>query len=220
MEQVNFATCGNNSGRLKKILFTLPTFLNLFYINFSIMKNLNKIVVWLGVFLLYFSMNTDLSAQSFRQGELTISPGVGIFNLGTAGFPGFNSLPVVVTGEYGLTDQFGAGAFVGVRYWFGGSADLSPSVSAGIRGVAHLFPILNSNFDTEIDDSQIDVYLALNAGLELRPEFRELNQLRAFVGPVLGGKFYLTDNFGLFVELGAGALSYTTGGLVIRIGGN
>lgn len=176
----------------------------------------------MGMLLMFTSLNLSLSAQSFRQGELTISPGVGVGNFGIAGlYTGVNSLPIVVNGEYGLTDQFGAGAFVGVRYWFGSNIDLSPSFAIGARGVAHLFPILNSNFDTDIDDSQIDVYLAANIGIEARPQYLGISQGARFIlGPVLGGRFYLTDNFGLFVELGAGALSYASGGVVIRVGGN
>lgn len=167
--------------------------------------------------LLFTSLQTQ--AQAYRQGELAVAGGLGFGGYGIASFySGIGSLPIVFHGEYGFSDIVSGGGFVGFRFWNSELLDLSPSLAFGGRASGHLFPILNQYADTDIDDSQADVYLTLLAGIELRDNDFPGDD-RFIFGTAIGGKYYFSDALGAFLELGAGALTYGTIGVIFRLGG-
>ena len=168
--------------------------------------------------LLSLALSTNSAqGQAYRAGELAISGGIGFgtYSLGAFG-AGFGSLPLVFQAEYGINDIISGGAFLGFRFW-NNSSGLSTNFALGARASGHLFPILNKYANTSIDDSKADVYLAVLSGYEIRPDFASH---RFIFGSAIGAKYYFLDEFlAVFAELGAGALTYGTIGITLRVGG-
>lgn len=158
---------------------------------------------------------SQTQAQAYRQGELAISGGIGFGAYGLGGYyGGIGSLPLVFHGEYGIIDIVSGGAFVGFRFW-NPDFNLAPNVAIGVRASGHLFPILNKYANTSIDDEKADVYLAVLTGLEVRDNISN----RYIIGTAIGGKYYFAGPLGAFVELGTGALTYGTIGVILHFGG-
>lgn len=133
--------------------------------------------------------------------------------------------PMTAYLEYGFHEFITAGPFVGFGRWDYrySSSDFAWSFyHFGGRGSFHLTNLINEVLGSEIDASKIDLYLTVTTGIEIRnyssATFPDLydNSWRIFLGPNFGFRYYLTDNLGLYLEGGRGALGALSFGLSVK----
>ncbi|MCB0515715.1 MAG: hypothetical protein R2798_02265 [Chitinophagales bacterium] len=167
---------------------------------------------------------TQTKAQSFQEGNLILSGGT---SLGLYGYSGFDfTIPIFISGEYGITDEIGIGGFYAFsqRAWSSDKDYRYRFTALGVRAAVHLTDILNRSLDTDINDDEWDFYIAAYMGLEYnRIKYSGNNFLnneinaRVVIGPTLGIRYYFKPRVGFFAELGRGAVGYTTLGLSVRM---
>ncbi|MCB0837042.1 MAG: hypothetical protein KDD99_10305 [Bacteroidetes bacterium] len=173
---------------------------------------------YLSILLILVSAFSFSSAQSFRQGELAVSPGLGLIGpLGAYNSP----VQLIINAEYGLDDVFGVGGFLGFRYINGSlngpTGSNAINTAFGLRATGHFIPGFNKFLDMSIDDSKVDVYITVLTGYEIKnPQYPAI---RAFIfpRPIVGAKYYLTDPLAVWVELGLGAFALFNGGITLRL---
>lgn len=148
------------------------------------------------------------------------------YGLGTRSF----TLPLTVSGEYGINDKFSVGAFLGYARWsynyLSGSDYSYTFISYGVRGSFHYVPLLNEAFDFSIDEQKIDLYVTLMIGAENRTFRYDGNDTGALnldddnqgiFSPVLGARYLFNKNIGVFLEAGRGVYGYSTFGLLLKL---
>lgn len=152
---------------------------------------------------------------------------VGSYGYGWAGTRSISIPPVSAYVEIGLHEYITAGPFVGFNRWNYRYTNWSYAwtfIHAGLRGSFHYTGILNELIDGDIDETKLDLYVTLMGGLQLRnysstsAGFTDhySNQVRVFLGPVAGARYYFADNIAVFLEGGYGSLGALTGGLSFR----
>lgn len=188
-------------------------------------------------YLLFFGMLLMLSSpsfsqtSSFREGELSINPGISLGLIGYGyGYYGSVSftVPVMVNVSYGITDMFSVGGYAGYMgrsYGLLGSETRLTVLSFGVQGAFHASAFLNENLDLDINEEKVDLYAKVILGLEPRfwtnedgttsPYYN--NRVRARFGPVLGARYLFKPNLGVYAEGGRGTFGYLTIGLSFRI---
>ena len=183
------------------------------------MKN-NLRILTFGIFaLVLLAFSTSAYGQGYRKGEVTLAPGFGAGSVG--GYFGYYSFPLVGNLEVGFSDIISGGGFVavrisGIRNCSSCGTIYSPVIGARVSG--HLFPILEK-FGVNIDPPEkADVYLTILTGYEIDNDNLTTNDF-IWPRPVIGGKWYFADAFGVWAEVGYGALAYGNIGLVFRFGG-
>ena len=162
------------------------------------------------------------TVKLFSAGISVGSYGYGWAGSRTIGFP-----PLSASLEIGLHEYITAGPFVGFNRWNYRHTNWNYAwtfIHAGLRGSFHYTGILNELLDGDIDETKLDLYVTLMGGLQLRNYSSTTsgfgdhysNQIRLFVGPVAGARYYFSDNLAVFVEGGYGSLGALTGGLTVR----
>ncbi len=132
--------------------------------------------------------------------------------------------PVNASLEIGIHEFVTVGPFVAYSSW-SYPARTRSFVNAGVRGSFHFSPLLNDLLDGSIDENQIDFYASMLSGLEFRQYGASsdegisgfIDNTRLFLGPVAGVRFYFADNFGVFSEVGRGALGAITVGVSLNL---
>lgn len=144
------------------------------------------------------------------------------------GFYGTRSLvvpPLNVYYELGVHEYITVGPFVGFGRWDYRYVNYNYSWSfyhLGARGSFHLTTLINELLGNEIDAEKIDLYLTVMSGLEIRnyssTYYSDLydNSYRIFIGPSAGFRYYLSNNFALYVEGGRGALGALNFGVSVK----
>jgi hypothetical protein len=152
---------------------------------------------------------------------------LGYYGYGWAGSRSIGFPPLSAHFELGVHEYITVGPFVGFNRWNYRHPSWNYSwtfIHAGLRGSFHFTGILNELLDGDIDESKLDLYVTLMSGLQLRNYSSTSegftgyysNQIRFFLGPVAGMRYYFTDNLALFVEGGYGSLGALSIGVSTR----
>lgn len=138
--------------------------------------------------------------------------------------------PLTLSLEKGVSEYFSLGAYGAYRSY---SWDYTTSLgfyenkytrmSFGGRASLHMIEVLNNLLELGIEEEDLDIYLTGIVGFNTykrsitEPDERRTNtDVNFFVGPVLGGRYYFTDKFGIYLEGGRGSLGYATGGITLK----
>jgi outer membrane immunogenic protein len=155
---------------------------------------MKKITLIIGIVLLIVSIS---NAQApIEQGEKQINAGVG---LSTYGFPVYAGL------EIGLDNNISVGGELSYRRYTRLSS-WSPSIIT-VAGLA------NYHFHELVDiPSEWDLYAGLTAGYSIwsysgTSSLVRAGRSRIFLAGQVGGRYYLSNNFAINVELGGGTYS-------------
>lgn len=192
------------------------------------MKKIYLIVLLIS--FLAFTSAAYAQSNSFRQGELSINPGLSLgvigYGYGYYGSVGV-ALPVVVSVSYGVTENISAGAYLGYMgrsYGPAGFRDRLTVISFGAQGAFHASTFLNENLDLGIDADKWDLYAKVILGVETRFWTNEAggtsyysNGFGLRLGPTLGARYFFQPNLGLYVEGGRGTYGVLTLGLSLRL---
>jgi hypothetical protein len=176
---------------------------------------MNKIffTITLGLLLI----GSQAFGQAFQKGDKIINLGIGLVGLG-----------VNATGEYGITENIGVGAFVGYErnsfgYGYvgltGGNYNRS-EITVGARGAFHAGELLKLG-------DKFDPYLAAGAGVNLYTDPYWSYDLtkrdyvsKSYVLPTflfrLGARYYFSPKMGAFGEIGTGG-SWLSGGISLKL---
>lgn len=169
------------------------------------MKNLYYLLV---APLCLFFFNPSANAQegyAFQESDLVINAGIGLGT--TFSFTGSLGLPFGGGVEYGITDAIGVGGFLG----FASGGGLSVFY-IGAKGSYHFNELL------DLQNDMLDLY----AGLSLyyrNFSFSGFNfPLGSGIVPGfhLGGRYYFSESFGVFAELG-NSFGWLTAGVAFKL---
>lgn len=132
--------------------------------------------------------------------------------------------PLVAYLEMGMHEYVTVGPFVAFSRW--DYSDRSRSfLTVGGRGSFHLTPFINDWFDAAIDERQWDIYGAMASGLNFRHygAFEHQDEsgfgrnIRFFLGPIVGARYYLAEETAVYSELGVGPLGALTVGVSVNL---
>lgn len=148
------------------------------------------------IVLLFISLVSQAQGQAFQEKDLVLHGGVGLGSTFSLGLLGGFALPVGVGAEYGVASLEKGVIGVGGEFGYVGYNNFSISLF-GARGSYHFAELL------ELEEDKLDLY----GGVGLY--YRSFNfQGTSFFnsGLVLsfhaGGRYYFTENFGAYGELG------------------
>jgi len=181
--------------------------------------------IYVILFSLSFIFVSNINAQSFEQGLLSVSPGI---NLGGFGLYGSGSgLPLVASAEYGIHEYIGVGPYVGfVNYNYGsGSFKYNYKfITVGVRGDFHYTTLLEELLEGDLSSDKLDLYVALLLGYRTvaysGPDgttFRGLYNNNVSSGITLGGRYYVNEKFAIFAEVGRSLYGALNLGVTIRL---
>ena len=153
---------------------------------------------------------TTVNAQTFDEGTSIIQAGISVW--GTFG------LPISASYEYGISEKIGVGVFAGYAgktesVAFLGDVKYTYALF-GVRGNYHFF-----------QSDKIDAYggliLGYNSASVTYPNGNGFpgytpTASAVFLGGQIGGRYYFTDSFAAFAELGYG-LGYLNVGLAYKL---
>jgi hypothetical protein len=200
-------------------------------------KSIGSFLTMTGLIIL-LSLNSSAftNSQSSRldfKGTSLLGAGfyLGYYGYGFLGSRSLSLPPINAYYELGVHEYITVGPFIGFARWsykyniFTTPYEYSWTfMHLGARGSFHLVSLFNEAFDESVDEDKIDFYVTVMSGLEIRnysssfdssPNNYE-NTVRIFFGPVLGFRYYLSNNLALFVEGGRGALGVANFGLSAR----
>lgn len=170
------------------------------------MKKLYFFSLALMGFLLF---NPNAQAQgdgyAFQEGDLVLNAGIGLGTTFT--FAGTLGLPFGAGVEYGVTDAIGVGGFVG--YASGGGLSV---FYIGAKGSYHFNELLN------LDNDQLDLY----GGLSIYYRNFSVTGINFGIGSGIqpgfhiGGRYYFSETFGAYAELG-NSYGWLTAGVVFKL---
>jgi len=192
------------------------------------MRNLFYIILTASS-LLFISESSK--AQAYKKGDVLLSAGASFGYLGYR-FGGYGSrigfsVPVTANLEIGVHELISVGPYIGFHSSRYGNSNDRYSVlntSIGARASVHLTSLLNKSFEAKIDADKIDFYVGILAGYALFrsdylgtgvPKYDRAGIARS--GVFLGGRYYLSNNLGLFGEVGYGVFGLGTFGITLKI---
>ena len=146
------------------------------------------------------------------------------YSYGLIGTRSLSIPPLMAYFEIGVHEYFTIGPFGGFSRWNYKQPGWNYSwnfIHGGARASFHYTDILNELLDFELDAREFDLYVTLMTGLEFRRYSSNHSgfsgyyddDIRFFIGPILGFRYNFSDNMGLFVEGGRGALGALSFGL-------
>ena len=164
------------------------------------MKKMNLALAFVATMALMVT-SADAQTQSVK-GINYVNAGIGI---GTFGFNGTGGLPVTIGYDRGITDQISVGAYLGmVRTKYAYDYKYKYTIF-GVRGSYHFNELL------EIENPKIDLYggVAINyRNYTLKYDVEGVHQKYSGstvgVGIHAGGRYFFTEQFGAYAELGYG----------------
>lgn len=135
---------------------------------------------------------------AFKNGDKLLNVGVGLNSYYSGG------IPLGASFEVGVTDAISVGGGIDyLSYNYSGLFKFT-AMYFGARGNYHFNEILN------LDNEKVDVYGGLTLGFRTF-SWKDKNEFALsgsygsglFLGGLIGGKYYFSDNVGAFAELGA-----------------
>ena len=127
--------------------------------------------------------------------------------------------------EIGFHEYFSAGLYAGLgRYNIVRGWNMT-AIAAGVRGSFHYVALANEALDLGLNEDKLDLYVSLIIGAEvistnIDDEFFESQfDGGAYVdfGTLLGGRYMFNERFGVYSEIGYGALSVWTLGVTMNL---
>jgi len=221
---------------MKKIIILLSVFLTLSVFNnkavaqYSSSSQLISAGVSAGMYGRYYHNFADLDLTKSAippislQYEMGLGEGSGLGDLASAitygVFVGFTSQNFHRTIESVVTPYE-----VNKRYTY---------FWAGIVGSFHFIEVLNNQLDMTLDSKKLDMYVSIKSGLVYQRYTSNydgdplaidaqngtikinINEKLFYLAPVIGARYYFTDNIAAFGEIGRANLSYMTVGLTMK----
>jgi len=154
-------------------------------------------------------IQTGTAQSAFEKGNVSLFTG---FGAGGYGWGSFIAGCNVGVHEFVSVGGFGAiGWDNDYDYW--PYNNFRTHISLGARGSFHPFnlPALKSKIPVR---DKIDVYAGAYGGFHLLIADYRRDYVPLFFSPFIGGRYYLNDSFGFFVEHYPWALSWVYGGVV------
>jgi len=170
---------------------------------------LKKISVLLLLTLFSFGVRAQ---YVFDEADVVVQGGIGFISVDGL-IPSFNlsaEMGLIPTGDVGIISAGGA-----FEYKYSKLNGLYYNqITIGPRAAWHM----QLEF---LEQTNYDLYAGLGAGIRLYSIYNaSSNSLDPKVGPYMeafvGGRMMLDDNFGIFAELGGGAIATAKGGIVYR----
>lgn len=197
-----------------------------------------KRILTLVIVTIFLLPSAETRAQAYRQDQVYLNAGVSFafdwFRPTVGNFwNDYNysfTPPIIVSVEKGLSEYFSAGVYgthrsYGWDYRVSGfrHEDRYTRMSFGGRVSFHYVDLLNEHLDLGLPAEEIDLYITGILGFNTykesitRPSYRETNRdVDFFIGPVLGARYFFTNNFGLYLEAGRGSLGLANGGITLK----
>ncbi len=169
----------------------------------------------------------ESSGLSYEKGDNLFNAGFGLgyYNYGL-GSGRTSSIPALEANlELGIHEYFGVGPYAGFASWNynQGVSDRGYSIlTVGGRGSFHYSKLLEELLDSDMNVEKLDLYVTLILGLEFRNYSGDWNDSRnnsvgVFIGPILGARYYFSNNFGVYAEGGRGSLGFLKLGITLKI---
>jgi len=181
----------------------------------------------------------DARAQAYTSGKLYVNAGVSFIYNGYRP----NSLwywnnykysftpPLILSVEKGITDLFSAGVYATHRSYswsytteLGEYENSHTRMSFGGRFSFHYADLMNELLDIGIPTDKVDLYLTGILGLNVHKHSDKEPSIRRttrdygfFIGPILGARYMLSNNFGVYIEGGRGSLGAANLGITIKL---
>ena len=132
--------------------------------------------------------------------------------------------PMTAYLELGIHEYVTVGPFVAISRWEYTNR-MRSFLTIGGRGSFHLTPFINDWFDAEIDEREWDIYGAAATGLGFRSygadEHHEESgfgsNVRFYIGPFAGVRYYLSEQTAVYTELGYGPLGALSFGVSVDL---
>lgn len=169
------------------------------------MKNHYYLLIVLLGFVLCSPKAQAQEGYAFQESDLVLNAGIGLGTTFT--FAGSLGLPFGAGLEYGITDAIGVGGFAG--YASGGGLSV---LYIGAKGSYHFNELL------ELDNDMLDLY----AGLSIYYRNFSVSGINFGIGSGiqpgfhLGGRYYFSETFGAYAELG-NSFGWLTAGVVFKL---
>ncbi len=161
-----------------------------------------------------FAISSFSFAQNgaFSNGDKLLNIGIGLNSYYNGGSP------LGASFEYGITDDISVGAnidYLSTKY----NGYKFNAFYFGVRANYHFNELL------EINNDQVDLYGGLSLGyrsFSWTDHFYESSLGKGYgsgtyLGLIVGGKYYFSDNIGAFLELGAGGASNARIGVAFKL---
>jgi hypothetical protein len=188
--------------------------------------------------LLFLSLLvTALCAQpvhaQFEKGDVLVNAGIsfGLIGYSYAGYGNSSfALPLNASVEFSINENLAVGPYLG---YFSRSYSYSSTyrdkfsvMSFGGRLSFHASGFLNEKVGWKIDQDKWDIYGYLFLGYEnykwkYDSDYSGIrtsnNAGRIVLGPVIGGRYFVSERFGLFAEVGRGTFGLMTIGASLKM---
>lgn len=189
----------------------------------------NKLTLIIALFSVYF-IAQPVKAQMYEPGSISVNAGISFGAIGFGGYGAFGGssgfLPLNLNLEYSINDKFAVGPYLGYYSRRYNNSDFRfTALAFGARGTFHATDVINDALDANIDSEKVDIYGSALLGLEnfrttwdntsgFDPDYDYTN---VRLGLVVGARYMFTPNVGAFLELGRGALGYSTLGVTFKL---
>ncbi len=165
------------------------------------------------------AQRTDFSDAKILAGGLSLSYGYD-YPLGRS----LSIPPMNAYLEIGMHEFVTAGPFVAFSRWQYRDR-MRSFMTIGGRGSFHLTPFINDWFDATIDENEWDIYGTMASGFNFRRYGAYADQdergfrrnVRFFIGPAVGTRYYVADPLAIYAELGVGPLGALTVGVSVDL---
>jgi len=147
--------------------------------------------------------------QAYMQGQLTLSPVVGLRSPGAISTnvqTGTASVPFLMYVDYGVNPLLSLGPWIGFRYYDCTSCALETGgyFSAGMRFNGHILPIIEKITEQELLTNKWDPYVSLMGGYEWGVNIWRVPRA------ALGIRYYANPRVAFMGEVGSGIFSLFT----------
>lgn len=197
-------------------------------------KLLTLTLVALGV---TFGAHAQNTVRVGGGGDLAYEKGTNVLNIGLGlgravrsynyAWWGYSGLGASLNASYdiGIHDYFSVGPYVGVgRYGISRGWNMT-AIAFGARGSFHYVALANEALDLGLNEDKLDLYVTLVIGGEIISTNIDNEVFNSAFdggfgvdyGTLLGGRYLFNERFGVFSELGYGALSVWTIGLTVNM---
>ena len=175
---------------------------------------MKKLTITLIFASFFFFINNNVNAQAFEKGSIVVNLGGGFGGYLSSGVGASGSVEVGIwpTGDFGI---IGLGAISGITF---SSAVLIlndvnyTEFSIGPRGTYHFTIIPVENLDVY---AAVQILYALQTTKYDNSLIEDVTDSNVYPGFVAGARYYFSDFFGVFAEVGY-SVTYLTGGIALK----
>jgi len=187
------------------------------------------------VILFIFSFILSQAQDSFIKRDLLVNGSLYLFNYKNPRYAfserAGRSVPFSLSAEYGISQYVSVGIVAGYylkrfRYTANTSEpsdDIffnSKYFVPGLKASLHLTPLLENKFNTELQSEDLDLYVSALLGYEFNSITRDnvpaIEKSRLAPGLVVGARYYLTERWAVFGEVGPGIFGFGSMGVTAR----